>query len=308
VQISGGFLKDHLSKLLSLRAIETAGSIRKASGQLRLTQPALTRQVKILEEILGKTILIRNRQGVKLTAAGQTLTAFAQKLSDQIEGLENELTRVSSSTPLRIGTFGSHSIRLWPKFAAAVNQSLGSTKIRLITGDTLELYDQVKEGTLDGALTQLEAAVPPALRQKVLYDDAYGLFISLNYPLPEKTIFEPEILNEIPLVAVQSSACRTGDELLTELRRMGFRPQQLVSVDTFEAAANYCREGVGVALLPYLIAIPALASHDIRSLATSVIPHNRFRPHRLGLIFRRDSNRKYDLKILESVLVSFFAQ
>ena len=67
----------------------------RASGTLRVTQPAISRMVKALEEELGTPLLVRERRRVRLTEAGQIAYARAQAILDAFRGLEEEVVELS---------------------------------------------------------------------------------------------------------------------------------------------------------------------------------------------------------------------
>ena len=107
-------LKDHLEKLESFLVIAEKGSIRKASESLGVTQPALSRQINILEDVLEQSLVERTRQGVELTEAGKLLRDFSRSLLRDAEDIERKSesprknwSAMSSSERLKVSRFES---------------------------------------------------------------------------------------------------------------------------------------------------------------------------------------------------------
>ena len=113
-------LKDHLEKLESFLVIAEKGSIRKASESLGVTQPALSRQINILEDVLEQSLVERTRQGVELTEAGRLLRDFSRSLLRDAEDIERKIRKPQEKLVgnVIIGTFESLSIRVWPEIVA----------------------------------------------------------------------------------------------------------------------------------------------------------------------------------------------
>ena len=113
-------LKDHLEKLEGFLVIAEKGSIRKASESLGITQPALSRQINILEDVLEQSLVERTRQGIELTEAGRLLRDFSRSLLRETEDIERKIRKPQEKLVgnIIIGTFESLSIRVWPEIVA----------------------------------------------------------------------------------------------------------------------------------------------------------------------------------------------
>ena len=86
-------LKDHLEKLEGFLVIAEKGSIRKASESLGITQPALSRQINILEDVLEQSLVERTRQGIELTEAGRLLRDFSRSLLRETEDIKRKIRK-----------------------------------------------------------------------------------------------------------------------------------------------------------------------------------------------------------------------
>ena len=84
-----------LRDLETLKTVVEAGGMRKAAGELNVTQPAVSRAMAELEEILGLPLLDRGRRGVEATVYGDALVRRARVLVDELQGALRELAYLS---------------------------------------------------------------------------------------------------------------------------------------------------------------------------------------------------------------------
>ena len=92
-----------LRQLKHFLAVGEAGSITAAAKKLRLTQPALSRQIKALEEELDTALLERGAHSIQLTAAGEVLVAEARKLVKFSDAMVEKVRATAVGEPLRVG-------------------------------------------------------------------------------------------------------------------------------------------------------------------------------------------------------------
>ena len=128
-------LQDHLEKIHAFSVVAKVGSFRKAAQILRITQPSLSRSVKILEEVLDKTLFIRSRQGVQLTDAGHAIVEFSGKVSAEVKRVEHRIQTFPDllASRLIIGTYSSLAIRIWPPLVRKLRQRYPGIALSLQT-------------------------------------------------------------------------------------------------------------------------------------------------------------------------------
>src|SRR6187200_667304 len=90
-----------LRLLAHFLAVVEAGSVTRAATALRLTQPALSRQMQQLERSLDTRLFDRTTTGVRLSSAGLTLLPLVQALVDRAEGVQRAVEQVATDAPLR---------------------------------------------------------------------------------------------------------------------------------------------------------------------------------------------------------------
>src|SRR5690348_3834560 len=100
--------------MLDLRAVETLrrvaalGSFSAAGADLHLTQPAVSRQVALLEQRLGTRLVLRSRRGVRLTPAGRVVLSHADAIHARLGRLEAELGALAGDGQVAL-RLGAHS-------------------------------------------------------------------------------------------------------------------------------------------------------------------------------------------------------
>lgn len=132
-------------------------SLKRASERLALTQPAISRALAELEEILGATLLVRGRGGVTLTAQGEFFHDYAQAcLSALKQGLAgiDEAGR-EGAMQLRVGALPSVAARLMPEVALALAELAPDLRLTIADGSHGNLTGQLREGQLDLVIGRL---------------------------------------------------------------------------------------------------------------------------------------------------------
>ena len=108
---------DHLEKMRAFEAVVRSGSLVRASKELGVSQPALSRLIASLEGVSGKRLLVRSRLGCQATPEGRAVVRFYEKLLPMAMDLEQKVSAGSNlSGVLSVGTFESFATTWWPDF------------------------------------------------------------------------------------------------------------------------------------------------------------------------------------------------
>ncbi|MGK5019188.1 LysR family transcriptional regulator [Janthinobacterium sp. LB2P10] len=148
-------------------------NFRQAAEQLHMTQPPLSRAIRLLEERLGARLFERDTQGVALTQAGRTLLPQALHILDLLEVAQASLRQDSAPVRLRLGLTSSVEAGLFQPLLAALSSQLGTLRLELTAAPSPRLVTAVRKGQLDAALLALpsatfELAVQPLARQPMM--------------------------------------------------------------------------------------------------------------------------------------------
>ncbi|MBA4490701.1 pca operon transcription factor PcaQ [Paracoccus sp. S1E-3] len=153
---------DRRIKLRHLEAfveIAKARSLKRAAERLHLTQPAISRTLAELEQILGTRLLTRGRGGAQMTAQGEVLFDFAEAGLGALErGLDGAAAgRRQSVARLHLGALPSVAARLLPELVAGLEDSAPDLSLTVADGSHDHLTGLLRAGTLDLVLGRLGA-------------------------------------------------------------------------------------------------------------------------------------------------------
>ena len=155
-----------------LLAIEK-GSLTSAAAELGYTQSGLTHMMNALEEELGLNLLVRNKNGVRLSPAGQALKPRMQAFLDAAEALETDASRLRqrSSSTLRLGAYSSVASRWLPAILASFKKVDPGTDVIIDVGGIPDIYEKLKNDQLECAIVSFEEPLCQGLSYIHLADD-----------------------------------------------------------------------------------------------------------------------------------------
>lgn len=137
-------------------AIARARSLKRAAGMLALTQPAISKSLKELEEIVGVVLMERGRSGVRMTPEGEVFLQFAEQSTAALKhGLRS--IRASGTAPgsLKIGALPSVATGLLPRAVVAFARVAPDTIVQVQDGGHHDLTDRLRRGDLDMVVGRL---------------------------------------------------------------------------------------------------------------------------------------------------------
>ncbi len=151
-----------LDRLSLFLAIVDTGTVSAAARQVHLTQPAVSRNLKLLEEDLGTPLFDRQGRGLVLTAAGRALVPRARRLLADAANVAREVARTASRRyfDLRLGTVDSVATWLLPRIVAPLAERFPDLQLKIQTARTAELRRRLGAGELDLAI--IASSGPPA--------------------------------------------------------------------------------------------------------------------------------------------------
>jgi LysR family transcriptional regulator, nitrogen assimilation regulatory protein len=232
------------------------GSFTRAAQALDVAQPALSRQVRLLEVELRQNLLIRNGRGANPTEAGLLLLAHARGILHQVERAREELGRVRGALAGRvaIGLPPSLSRVLAVPLMRAFRQQLPQVSAAISEGLSVNMQEWLTTGRLDIAVLY-NAQPAPGLEIGPLLEEELVLVQARPAGLPPHLADEvapsPIALREIaalPLV-IPSRPNAIRMQVEAELANLGERPQIALEIDGVAAILDLVADGAGAALL-----------------------------------------------------------
>jgi len=143
-----------LHQLRYFCAVARHGNFGRAAIELRFTQPALSRQIRLLEDTLGVRLLHRHRRGADLTPEGQLLLERAEFVLRQLEQTRSDLRarRNEASGPVSVGFSTVAASILSAPLAAELQSRCPAVRPRMVEAFVPRLHNMLLEGQLDLAL------------------------------------------------------------------------------------------------------------------------------------------------------------
>jgi LysR family nitrogen assimilation transcriptional regulator len=228
------------------------GSFTKASMALDVAQPALSRQVRLLEVELRQNLLVRNGRGATPTEAGKLLLEHGRGILHQVERAREELGRVRGALAGRvaIGLPPSLSRMLAVPLTRAFREQLPEARLSISEGFSATMQEWLVTGRLDIAVLY-NAQPAPDIEITPLHDEELLLVEPRPPGLAEEPAPAPVGLTEVaalPLVIPsRPNAIRMHVE--TEMAHVGLRPRVALEIDGVAAILDLVADGAGAALL-----------------------------------------------------------
>jgi DNA-binding transcriptional LysR family regulator len=273
-------------KLATLRAVVDAGSLSAAARRLSLTQPAVSRQIALLEARLGTPLLRRTRQGVRPTEAGLLLAGHAAEVERQLALAEEQVAELAGLRRgrVRLGSFFTAFAQLTPEVVALADERLPDIEIEHELVDRVTAFERIAAGQLDAAIVfgvdppsvgagvspaALEpgAGAPPAGIELVpLFTDPARVLLPASHPLAARRELRcADLARETWIRAHEGGAAALLDRTL---ERAGVDPPTLAAGrgDEPVEAQVYVVAGAAVMLAHELNVIVNAAGIAVRPL------------------------------------------
>ena len=264
----------HLGRLRVLTEVLHRGSFSAAAEALSYTQSAVSQAVARLEAETGAMLVVRDRRGVRATAAGAALFEHAEAIFAQVEAAEADLAAVLGvrGGRLRVASFPSAGATLMPLAVAMFRERHVHVALTLAEGEPEEIAPRLRAGEFDLALLFEFPGVreqPGAgLRTVTLLDDPMHVVLPADDRLAAKPALSLADLREQHWVQTSaSSPC--ARHVVRSCLAAGFEPNVTFESDDYETVQGLVAAGVGVALIPRLALTHVHSGIVVRSLAPS---------------------------------------
>ena len=243
---------------MNIRDLQYVGAVAeerhfgRAADKCHVSQPALSGQIRKLEDYLGVALFERTNRTVRITPVGEQIVARARKLitlSDEIVATA-QTARDPLSGQFRLGMISTIGPYLSPLVLLAIRQEMQDLSLTLIEGLTTDLENRVANGELDGAIL---ATVPGVshLQDIVLYDEPFWIAISNGHPLAEQeTIDLGELAHEEILLLADGHCLR--DQVLDACNATPGTAKANTRETSLETLLALVAAGDGVTLVPAL--------------------------------------------------------
>ncbi len=167
-------------------AVAAEGSMRAAAKKLGLTQPALTKAMRRLEDEAGVSLFDRRSRGVSLTVYGQCFLRHARNIRAGMADAECEIQALRNGTSglVRVGAGPAWQTRVLPEAIARFRADRPDVQLLVVGGTDDLLKAELRKGALDLAVAAMpEGAEAPDLEGRPLLEDEYRVIADARHPL-----------------------------------------------------------------------------------------------------------------------------
>ncbi|GAB2185166.1 LysR substrate-binding domain-containing protein [Roseibium sp. LAB1] len=272
-----------LKQLRYFEALARHGHFGKAAEACAISQPALSMQIKEMEEVLGATLFERGARQIRLTHFGEVAAERARDILRATEEL-GDLARASRERlvgRLRIGVIPTVAPYLLPSVVGALTKSYPELDIHVRETVTPNLIDELDEGRLDTAIVALPVS-EGTLAETALFSERFVLVRSAreaNAPLPSA-----DSLREMRLLLLEEGHC-FRDQALSFCNLQSGPPREVLDASSLSTLVQMVSAGMGVTLIPEM-AVPV----ETRSASVAISRFEAPEPTRtIGMVWRRRS-------------------
>lgn len=228
-------------------------SITKAAEALRMTQPPLSRQLKDLEEELGKQLLIRGSKKVTLTEDGMLLRKRAEELVALMKKTKDELTSSDENIngEIYIGCGETETISFLAQVAQNLRKKHPLIHYHIYSGDAERVIEKLDKGLIDFGLLVGHTDISKYDHIQLPMKDTWGVLMCKDSPLAEKEVISAEDLWDKPLIISHQTSM--NDEMFSWLKADISKLNIVATYDLVYNAAQFAKKGFG-----YVIALDKL--------------------------------------------------
>src|SRR3984893_1658941 len=177
-----------LHQLVALVSASESGSLRQAAEKLRVSQPALSRSIRELENELGVKLLDRTPLGVEPTACGKALILRSKIVDSELRQAKDDIAHLRAAThgDLRIGATPVAAFSLLPAVLARFKKSRPQLHVTVSDGMGESMLSRVRQGDFGFVIGRIYDAIGPhEFKVDVLFEDRLVVVARQGHPLAQ---------------------------------------------------------------------------------------------------------------------------
>lgn len=238
----------NLNQLETLVAISKTMSFRKAAELLNLTQPAVSAQIKSLEEEF-QAILIDRNQPVTLTDSGKIFLEHAQKILQEIQVLRERLMDLNEVPQghIRLGTTTPIAMQILPRVLSYFKNQFPHIQTTIHSMPSSQIMESLENGLIDIGITYLFER-NKSFNTSVLYYDMFKLVVSPEHPMAHYDQVSIEQLQHLPMImlAPDTAGRRFTDSIFS---KFNIRPKTIMELSSSEEVKRMVELNLGAAII-----------------------------------------------------------
>ncbi len=267
--------------------VETARekSFTRAAEKLFLTQPAVSLQVKALEDELGEDLFERRGKQILLTEAGRLLLPRAEAILEMADQIRQDMADIGQlhTGRLSIGTSDTNCAYVLPPAVKAFRQAHPGVEIRLTDRMSPEVVRLVMEGAVDFGLATLPVTEPRVRTRPLFIREDVAISSATHRLASEKTV-DLQALGGCAMLMLERGSTSRGlmDRMFAA---EGLQPHVIMELGSIEVIKRFVEIGLGIAVVPEVSVRDELRSGRLTGIRVAGLPVRQ-----VGMV-RRDGGR-----------------
>jgi DNA-binding transcriptional LysR family regulator len=271
----------NLEALKGFLAVCRHGSFTEAANTLFLTQPAVSQQVKSLEDEFGTKLLEKRGKGFRLTPAGEEVRTGAEDVFSRIDRMVEAVDEIKGLIRGRLSVAAGDTIVMYmfPGWMKKFTGKFPGIDLYLAGQISADVEEMVRRGECDLGLITM----PPSssdLASEMLPSEELCLILPGDHPVAEKKRIDLKTITGLPRIALGRRS-KTRRLIEDAFASKGLEWKPLTELNGFEIIKRYVAAGLGAAIVPRM-ALKQGEGYAIRNLPRS------FPKQELGIIYRKD--------------------
>ncbi|MEJ2481014.1 MAG: LysR substrate-binding domain-containing protein [Acidihalobacter sp.] len=240
-------------QLLTFAAVVREGGVGAAAQRLHLTQPAVSNQLKRLQETLGEPLYRRAGRGIALTGTGQRLFVEAQRLADALNAAQALADSLASAESGLVRITASQTVGAYvlPPVVAAFREQAPGIEIELASYNSREVSARLHDCDIAMLEGPLDIRLPDDLQLETFARDEIVAVLRSDHPLAQRRSLRLDQLATQPLIwREQGSGTRAQVERV--FREAGIEPRFGMALAGVAAVKEAVRQGLGIGFVSRL--------------------------------------------------------
>ncbi len=295
-----GVVLDHIS-LKAFVAVADTKSFSRAAELLFITQPAVSKRIKALEDFLDAKLLDRSGHSALLTSQGEELYRRARQILEQVEDAKKAISNLNDNVAGTLSMGTSHHIGLHrlPKLLQSYIGSYPNVRPQISFIGSEEVYSSVERGELDLGIVTLPPYENDHVRQIELWEDPLEFVISKNHPLlTKKKVVLQDLVDITAILPAKNTFTRSIVEELFVKESLSID----INIETnyLETIKKMVSIGLGWSVLPRTMIGSSASGDDV-----CAIPIKHPMQRRLGVVLNKSRTISNAAKVMLELLQKY---
>jgi DNA-binding transcriptional LysR family regulator len=251
-------------QLLAVLAIADYGSFIAAAAFLKTSQPALTRTIKRVEDVIGVSLFERSTRRVRLTDAGREFVAVAERVLNDLRISVRSMRELADQQrgQVIVASIMSVANGVLPRIIAEYHDDKPAIELHLREGIHGAVLEDIRSGVADLGITYVDD-LPDTVETVPLGREVFQVVMPRHHPLAEHDGISLQNLVKEPLVSLPTDS-RTRRTIEAAASKQGIALIHALTVTQFATMMSLVRTGLGIAIVP----AGAIAGFNTRGLRT----------------------------------------